>query len=324
MKVGIIGCGLIGEKRASAIDKSGDKVVMVADINLSSAKELSKKFGASFTNDWKDVVNSKEIEVVVISTPHNLLSSISLAALKSGKHVLCEKPLGINPKEVKRCVDLAKKKKLNYKAGYNHRFHPSVSRAKKLYDKGKIGKIMYIRGIYGHGGRPGYEKEWRVEKKISGGGELIDQGAHLIDLVLWFNNNPATNKSSILLNSFWPIKVEDNVFILLKSGDCISQIHASWTEWKNKFSFEIFGTKGYLKLEGLGGSYGTEKLFYGLRIPGRAPKEKIWEYTNIDISWNEEWKNLKKAINKKTKLVGSGEDGYKVLKVIESIYNTHK
>jgi predicted dehydrogenase len=225
---------------------------------------------------------------------------------------------------VKRCVDIAQQKKLIFKAGYNHRFHPAISKAKNLLDKGRIGRIMCINGIYGHGGRPGYDREWRMNKNISGGGELIDQGAHLIDLSLWFYGKMPSDKFGVLSTSFWKVKVEDNAFIILKDGQFVANLHASWTEWKNRFMFEIYGQKGYLKINGLGGSYGPESLTYGIRIPGAAPKEKSWQFENKDVSWHKEWQNFKLAIKKSAKLNGSGKEGLGVLKIAKTVYNTQK
>lgn len=325
MRVGIIGAGLIGSKRAASATECGDRVVKVADVDLTRAGNLSKIYPtSSATGNWKDIVDDKSIDVVVVSTTHNRLTEITVNALKAGKHVLTEKPLGISSRNVEKCVNLAKKSKLIFMSGYNHRFHPGIAKAKELFDKGKIGTIMFINGTYGHGGRPGYENEWRMQKRISGGGELIDQGAHLIDLSLWFYGKTPSQKFGALSTSFWDIKVEDNAFVILRDKNFIANLHAAWTEWKNRFVFEVYGQKGYLKINGLGGSYGTETLTYGVRIPGKAPKEKVWEFSNNDISWKKQWKNFKQAVNGKGEINGSGAEGLQVLKIIENIYNSQK
>lgn len=321
MKIGIIGAGLIGNKRARIIRSfATDKVVMIADINFARAKKLADEIGnCEATDNWEKIIDHKQIEAIVVAATHNNLATISLAALSAGKHVLCEKPLGIKSSKVASCVRMAKKKKIVYKAGFNHRFHPAIFKAHQMFVYGKIGKLMYIKATYGIGGRLGYEKEWRMNKKISGGGELIDQGAHLLDLSRWFMGD-ITGVKVELLTSFWPVKVEDNAFMLLKSKYGLAEIHASWTEWKNRFMFEIYGKKGYLKISGLGGSYGIETLIYGLRVPGQAPKEKRWEFKGEDVSWKHEWLNFKQAVFGKKELIGSGEDGLEVLHLIEKIY----
>lgn len=324
MNVAIVGAGLIGAKRAISVLHNKDKVSIIADLDINKATNLSKKIaGSTPTGKLEDILYDKSIQAVIVSTTHNNLANIVFQALKNGKHVLSEKPLGISSKEVASCVSMAKNKKLVYKAGYNHRFHPGILMAKKLLDAGKIGKIMYIKGAYGHGGRPGYEKEWRMNKKISGGGEAIDQGAHLIDLMLWFYGKVPQKITGFPKTLFWNIKVEDNIFILFEDKNFVANLHAGWTEWKNKFCFEIYGTKGYLLINGLGGSYGNESLTFGLRVPGKAPKEKVWTFPSPDDSWSKEWKDFKKSISKKGKVGASGIDGLKVLKIIEDIYKNH-
>lgn len=325
MKLGIIGAGLIGKKRALSAISSGDKVICIADINFERAKKLSNEFpGSKPTSNYIEIINNKDVDAVVIATTHNNLAKITLEALKNKKHVLAEKPLGIKSLEVSKCVSLADKNNLIYMGGFNHRFHPGIFKAKQLIDKGRIGKIMYMNAQYGHGGRPGYEKEWRMDKKISGGGELIDQGAHLIDLALWFYGKVPQSCSGSTITAFWPVKVEDNAFITLKDKKFIANLHASWTEWKNRFVFEIYGDKGYIKINGLGGSYGKETLTMGTRVPGMAPEEKIWSYDGDDISWKKQWQNFKISIKDKSKMIGSGKEGLRVLKIAETIYNKRK
>ncbi|KKQ79225.1 MAG: Oxidoreductase domain protein [Candidatus Daviesbacteria bacterium GW2011_GWA1_38_7] len=320
-----MGAGLIGRKRAMVLESFGaDKVIAVADVNLTRAKKLADEIdGCEATSSWKEIANHKQIDTVVVATTHNNLATISLAALSAGKHVLCEKPLGIKSAMVAKCVKMARKKKLMYKVGFNHRFHPGIAMAHDMFVAGKIGKLMYIKAAYGIGGRPGYEKEWRMDKEVSGGGELIDQGAHLIDLSRWFMGEITSVKAE-LLTSFWPVKVEDNVFLLLRNRSGLAEIHASWTEWKNRFTFEIYGVKGYLKINGLGGSYGPEVLTFGRRVPGQAPLEKFWKFEDPDQSWRKEWLNFRQAILRGKDLNGSGVDGLEVLRLIEKIYKQKK
>lgn len=324
MNVGLVGAGFIGNKRAAVFRKSGDKLVAVADFIVEKSDAIAKNLlDCEVFKNWQQLVTNPKIEAVIVSTTHDSLAQISLAALKNNKHVLCEKPLGISLADVQKCAQEANKKQLIYKGGYNHRFHPAIFKAHELFSQKKIGDLMYIKATYGHGGRFGYEKEWRMDKKISGGGELHDQGAHLIDLSLWFMGEPDTIKSE-LTTSFWQTKVEDNAFLLLRNKNVVAQLHASWTEWKNRFIFEIYGTDGYLKINGLGGSYRLETLIFGERIPGKPPKEKIWEFPGEDLSWTKEWQNFTAAIKDKNKLLSSEDEGLKVLKIIQKIYETQK
>ncbi|HTW93881.1 MAG TPA: Gfo/Idh/MocA family oxidoreductase, partial [Tepidisphaeraceae bacterium] len=176
----IIGCGLIGAKRSAALGT--DRLVATADKDIARAERLSD----SAHRDWQEVVRREDVDIVIVATTNDMLAEISLAAVEAGKHVLVEKPAARNAKELNPLVKAAQQKKVCVKVGFNHRFHPAMLKAKEIFDSGEIGELMFIRGRYGHGGRLGYEKEWRADPKISGGGELLDQGVHLIDLSRWF------------------------------------------------------------------------------------------------------------------------------------------
>lgn len=322
MKIGIIGAGLIGHKRAQALTTSkNDSVLAVADINKESAKNLAEILNCDYFTDSQKVINNPKIDVILVSTTNKYLAPLSLQALKAGKHVLCEKPLGINTAEIKKCIQVSEKNRLIYKAGYNHRFHPAIFKAHQLTKQSKIGNIMFIKASYGHGGRPGYEKEWRTQKELSGGGELLDQGCHIIDLILWFTQKKISNIYSSLTTQFWPIQpLEDNAFVLLELGDITASLHTSWTQWKNEFVFEVYGQKGYIKINGLGGSYGKETLILGKRIPGQAPEQQIYHFEGPDNSWVDEWKNFRQAIANPQKLLSGGKTGLEVMSIIEKIY----
>lgn len=322
MNVGIIGAGLIGNKRAQALAQvNGDSVLAVVDVDEQKAKALAKTVGCKYSLDPQTIFKNPNIDAVVVSTINKYLAALSLQALKAGKHVLCEKPLGINTVEIKRCVVIAERNKLVYKAGYNHRFHPAISKAHQLMRQGRIGNLMFIKASYGHGARVGYDKEWRCQKALSGGGELLDQGCHVVDLILWFTGKKVSKVCSSLSAKFWPIQpLEDNAFALLELDDITASFHTSWTQWKNEFIFEVYGQKGYVKINGLGGSYGKETLILAKGAPGIKPIEKIWEYSQPDNSWIYEWKNFKQAIRNPEKLLSSGKESLEVMKVIEKIY----
>ena len=182
---------------------------------------------------------------------------------------------------------------------------------------------MFIRGRYGHGGRIGYEKEWRANPDLSGGGELIDQGAHLIDLTRWFLGD-ISDAQGLACNFFWDMKVEDNGFMTLKTSENkVAFLHASCTEWKNLFSFEIYGKLGKLDLSGLGGSYGLEKITLYKMLPEMGPPKTIsWEYPMNDNSWELEINDFFENIRLNKDPTISLADAQAVLLTIESIYKS--
>jgi predicted dehydrogenase len=169
------------------------------------------------------------------------------------------------------------------------------------------------------------EKEWRCSKDLSGGGELIDQGVHLIDLCRWFTDKDVDQVYGKTYRSFWESDVEDNTFFHLEfDGNILAQCHVSWTNWKNIFSFELFGENGYIKINGLGGSYGKETLEVGYRQSGGGvPRIENFEFEENDNSWLLEWKDFKEAIKKNFEPHGSGHDGYMANKIVNAIYKSN-
>ena len=355
LRVGVVGCGSIGGRRARSVRESDSAhLVMVADTIESKARKLAQETGCAPTTDWHHLVARDGIDAVIVSTVNKWLTPISVAALQNGKHVLCEKPPGRNWRETRRMVDAARASGRVLKVGFNHRHHPAISKAHELCIQGTVGPIMFIRAVYGHGGRPGYEKEWRGNAELAGGGELLDQGVHIVDLCRWFMGGFAS-AFGCTATHFWDLdcfpaeheptpgtstqggqdtctyqglagnrQLEDNVFVLLRTADGrVAQWHTSWTQWKNRFSFEIFGQEGYLVVEGLGGSYGTETLTVGHRRPQSGPPtEELFHFPGPDLSWRAEWEEFVSAIREGRQPIANGEDGFRTMRVIAAIYES--
>lgn len=320
MRIGIIGCGLIGHKRAAAAKQGGHDIIAVADKSSAAAQTLAEKTGAKISADWQTLLR-ESLDMVVIATSHDSLAEIALAAVQAGKHVLVEKPAGRNAAEIRAVAEAAKANNVLVKVGFNHRFHPAFQKAHALFTDGVIGELMYIRGRYGHGGRRGMESEWRCQKEISGGGELIDQGSHLIDLSRWFLGDVSLDYAAVP-TYFWDIQVDDNCFMALKSSKGqLAWLHATWTEWKNTFSFEICGRDGKLQIDGLGGSYGTERLSHYHMLPEMGPPETtIYEFPGADTSWQAECDEFIAAIQAQRAPVGNINDALAMLTIIDTIY----
>lgn len=321
MRVAIIGCGLIGHKRAKALP-ADVKLVAVADTNHLRARQLAALFpGCEVEPDWQSCTARPDVDLFFISTVNSVLASATLAAVKQGKHVLVEKPAARCVRELRPAVEAARQSGAFVKVGFNHRFHPAFLKARQLCDTGDLGPLLYIRGRYGHGGRLGYEREWRADPTIAGGGELLDQGVHLIDLSRWFLGDYVEVWGQTA-TYFWKMPVEDNGFLCLRTaGGQTAWLHASCTEWKNLFSFEIFGRDGKLQIEGLGGSYGVERLsFYRMRPQMGPPETTIWEYPGEDQSWSAEFNYFRDCIASGRPPSGTLEDALAALDVVEQVY----
>jgi predicted dehydrogenase len=320
LKFGVIGCGLVGQKRARALGR--EQLVACVDSAPARARSLAAEFpGCAVTTHVDELLGRPDVDAVIVATPNNLLAPLTLSAIRARKHVLVEKPGAVRAQDLCELRADADTCGVVVKVGFNHRFHPAIARAQELFRGGQIGPLMHIRGRYGHGGRPGYEREWRADRAISGGGELLDQGIHLIDLARWFAGD-FPEIAGHVTTSYWDMDVEDNAFVSLRTAtNQTAWLHASCTEWKNLFSFEIFGRDGKLQMDGLGGSYGVERLTYYRMLPGMGPPETtIWEYPWEDRSWKLEIQQFVSSIETGKPLIGTLEDARAALEIVERIY----
>ena len=318
--VAIIGCGLIGHKRAGVL--GCHRLVACADIVKERAERFARKWpGAEVAENWRVAVERPDVDMVMVATTHDALSEVTLRAVKAGKHVLVEKPAARNVSEIDPVIAAAEKMGVLVRVGFNHRYHPAFIKAKEIVTSGEMGRLMFIRACYGHGGRIGYEKEWRANKDIAGGGELIDQGMHLIDLSRMFLGG-FTGVKGFAHTYFWDMEVEDNGFMILTTPEKqTASLHVSWTEWKNTFSFELYGKDAKIEISGLGGSYGAEKITYYKMLPQMGPPETTsWEYPFPDLSWEKELEEFIEDIRLHRKPNPGLEDARAALEIVEKIY----
>ena len=320
MNVAIVGCGLIGGKRAKALGAA--RLVACADVQRDRAEALARTTpGVAASDDWRATVGRADVDLVIVATTNNALAPVTMAAVAAGKHVLVEKPAALTAADVDAVMEAARAAGVRVRVGFNHRYHPALRKARELFEQGALGPMMFVRGRYGHGGRPGYEKEWRANPALSGGGELIDQGVHVIDLARWFLGD-FTGVEGFAHTYFWQMPVDDNAFLLLRTAaNQAAMLHVSCTEWKNLFSFEIYGRDAKLHIEGLGGSYGVERLAYYRMTPEMGPPETtIWEYPGGDRSWEVEFAEFLDDIRLGRQPAASLHDAQAALRVVEEIY----
>lgn len=320
--VAILGCGLIGQKRSKTL--AGAKLVVCADVDEKRANSLAAGFtGCDATDDWRSAVQRDDVQIVIVATTNDALVETSLAAVQAGKHVLVEKPAARHVAELDGLIAAvaARNNNVLVRVGFNHRYHPALLKARALVDAGELGELMFVRGRYGHGGRMGYDREWRANPALSGGGELIDQGVHLIDLARWFLGD-FIKIDGFAHTYFWDMPVEDNGFMLLRTAqDQTAFLHVSCTEWKNLFSLEIYGRSAKLHIEGLGGSYGVEKITFYKMLPEMGPPDTtVWEYPRGDQSWALEFAEFLQDIRLKRTPSANLMDARAALAAVEKIY----
>jgi predicted dehydrogenase len=272
-------------------------------------------------DDWRRAVDHANVDIVIVATTNDRLSEIAHLAVEAGKHVLVEKPAARNIAEIDSVIEAAARCRRHVRVGFNHRYHPALCKAHDLCERGDLGDLMFVRGRYGHGGRIGYDKEWRADPSLSGGGELIDQGVHLIDLSRWFLGEFVA-VSGFAHTYFWQMPVDDNAFLLLRTADeRVALLHASCTEWKNLFSLEIYGRRGKLQVDGLGGSYGVERLsFYKMLAEMGPPETTIWEYPHADKSWAIEFAEFLDDIRLDRTPSASLGDARAALAIVEDVH----
>ncbi|MGH8021950.1 MAG: Gfo/Idh/MocA family protein [Limisphaerales bacterium] len=322
MNYAIVGCGLIGKKRLAALP-AGSKLVVACDTNLARAQALVESAGTGrAVADFNEAISTASVDAVIVATMNSTLAEISGTAIRSGKHVLVEKPAGISVREVETLMVLEQKHGVCVRVGFNHRFHPALLKAREIFESGVVGNLMFIRGRYGHGGRVGYDREWRADPKLAGGGELIDQGIHLIDLAGWFLGG-FTRVEGHVQTYFWDMPVDDNAFLDLQTAaGQTAWLHVSCTEWKNLFSFEIYGRNAKLYIDGLGGSYGLERLFhYQMKPEMGIPETRTYEFPGPDESWRNEMTAFENDVRLNRKSDAGLVQVRDALQIVEAIYD---
>ena len=298
LTVGVVGCGLIGAKRAAALAPQ-DTLLGCCDPNAAAAGELARRHGCEACATAEELLE-RGPEVVVIAAVHDRLAELAELALAAGAHVLVEKPAGVSTAQMERLIECQRAARRLVKVGFNHRFHPGIARAVEEVHSGSHGELMHLRARYGHGGRPGYDREWRAEPARSGGGELVDQGMHLLDLSNWLAG-PLPLHAAMLRTQFWDAEVEDNAALLLgepaSRTDPWAMLHVSWTEWKNLFSLEIYCITAKIQVDGLVRSYGPQRLrIYRMGPELGPPTLEEVHYPDVDHTWTAEWEHLADAV----------------------------
>lgn len=319
----VIGCGLIGRKRVAALGRvPGTAVRYACDLDAARAADVARLApGAQPSTDAAAVLADPSVHAVVVATLNAALAPLMLAAVRAGKHVLVEKPGALNAAQLRTVQAAARAAGVRVRLGYNHRFHPALQKARELLDSGALGPLMFLRGRYGHGGRKGYDREWRADPAQSGGGELIDQGVHLIDLAGWILGD-FTSTEGHAATYFWDMKVDDNAFLSLRTAaGQTAWLHVSCTEWKNLFSLEVYGRDAKLAIDGLGGSYGVERLTFYRMLPEMGPPETTaWEYPRGDESWAVETAEFVRDIREAREPRPGLAEGIRTLDIVEEVY----
>lgn len=327
VKIGIAGYGKMGRIREKSILKS-DKAELISLFDI--ADHTHDDGNINLCNSYEELLET-DVDAIIVSAYVKVAADYVIRALNAGKHVFCEKPPAMNSKEMLDVIEAEKKSNKVLKYGFNHRFHFSVMEAKKLVDEGSLGKLLWMRGVYGKAGSIDFHDNWRNYKNYSGGGILLDQGIHMLDLFRYFSGEEFECLHSHLTTTFWNIECEDNAFLTLKSNkNVVATLHSSATQWKHKFLLEMTFEDGYINLDGILSStrsYAPETLIVGRRefedvtFAMGKPKESI-TYFEYDHSWEFELAEFLDAIDGKSAILnGNSQDAYEIMKLTDDVYN---
>lgn len=323
IKIGIIGLGKMGGIRAQTIRENKDTVL----VSGSDPNPPDEGFeDMQILPDFQAVINS-DVNAVFVCTPNRFIPEIVETALNAGKHVFCEKPPGRNLEDVERIIKAEKENPgLVLKVGFNHRYHFGIMEAKKILDSGKYGKILWVRGVYGKAEGSGNPDEWRLNPELAGGGILLDQGIHMLDLFRYFCGE-FTEIKSMCTTAYWDIPVEDNAFALLRNDEgIIAMLHSSFTQWKHRFTLEIYLENGYVIVDGMPSSSRSYRDEWIIEAPkhkgyaiGNPPEQST--FCNTDPSWEKELAEFVYCIKTGRPVEnGSSRDAYETMKLVFGIY----
>jgi len=324
LSVGIAGYGVVGKRRRQYIDQHPRfKTIAVCDKKFLKSETMSD--GVRCMSDYSQLLE-EPLDVLFVSLPNYMAAEVTIAGLERNLHVFCEKPPGRDVDDVEHVIEAERRHpECVLKYGFNHRYHDSVREALRIVQSGELGSILNVRGIYGKSKIVPFVGEWRAERKYAGGGILLDQGIHMVDLIRLFCREFEEVKSFVS-NAYWHFDVEDNAFALMRNANGqIAMLHSSATQWEHRFQMHIALTEGYLELRGiLSGtkSYGEEQLIVGKRSESHAGTSEKEVITYLeDNSWRDEIYDFADAIVNGEKIKnGNSNDALETMKLVYRIY----
>ena len=332
MRAAVIGAGLLGGRRAVDLLALGEtQVEVVCDPDAERGQELARRLGrlqgvaCAWAASPDQALSHDSLDLALVAVPHDQAAAVVRVALNAGLDTLVEKPLGLNLAEARELAELADRSEARLAVGFNYRHYPAVARARALLEAGQIGRPLWLRMILGHGGRPGYEQEWKLSRRRCGGGALMDPGIHLLDLARFFLGElrPLQGHCARL---FWPVDVEDSAVAVLRSeAGAEVYLQASIVEWQNHFSLHLFGEAGYLKIDGRMGNYGPQRLVQGIRWAwlehgSQAAGDRIESFGDEDTSYRTELSLILDAFRQRTPLPADHRDGLAAMELLSDLY----
>lgn len=331
LRVGVAGYGVVGKRRRQVVDEHPDMaVVAICDRTFTSDGVFPD--GVRFYGSPEAMLENEALDVLLVCLTNEVAAAVTVAGLERGLHVFCEKPPGRDVEDIHRVMAAESRHPgLCLKYGFNHRYHDSVREALVLARSGQMGRLINMRGVYGKSAIIDFRSptHWRTKREIAGGGILLDQGIHMVDLMRLFAGE-FTEVHSIVSNAFWGHDVEDNAYALMRTADgVVAMLHSTATEWRHRFRLEMSYEKGAIVLGGLltgSKSYGAETITVAWRTEGDSgdPKETTTRY-NSDPSWRDEiWEFADAVLNGKPIENGSSLESLRTMELVYRIYGADR
>jgi predicted dehydrogenase len=326
LRVGIAGYGVVGKRRRNFIDQHPRlQTVAVCDRQFDDEGQFSD--GVRYYQTYERLL-TEELDILFVCLTNDVAAAVTIAGLENNLHVFCEKPPGRDLNDIAAVIAVENKHpnlKLMY--GFNHRYHESVQEALRIVRSGELGELINIKGTYGKSKIISFDSDWRTKRDIAGGGILLDQGIHMVDMMRLFAGE-FVDIHSFVTNSFWNHDVEDNAYALMRSeSGVVAMLHSSATQWRHRFNLELTLSKGALILSGIlsgSKSYGAETItiVHASKSDSGDPKEFMIRY-NEDPSWRDEIAVFADAV-----LIGDKgriENGtsYEAFKTMELVYKIY-
>ena len=325
VRCGIIGFGKMGRIRAQSIETSSR-----GSIDLIYDPHLGGDTPYKATSDPEGVIGDSDVDAVFICTPNFENKPLTIASLRAGKHVFCEKPPAFTAADVEEIIEAEQSSGCKLMYGFNHRHHESIKTAKAAVDSGEFGRLLWMRGRYGKSVDDSFFATWRADKSLAGGGILLDQGIHMLDLMLYFAGD-FDDVQAMVSSLFWNLDgIEDNVFANFRNSQTgvVASLHSTMTQWRHLFSLEIFLSGGHMVLNGLktsSNSYGEEALT--LERNAIAGPAVHWQDTqrivyDVDTSWDSEAEHFLSCVSEDRPITqGCSNDALRVMRLIGKVYD---
>ena len=334
MRVALVGCGEIGEVRAGAMAHSPDvQLALACDVDLKRARALAQRHHCEALSSWQEAVKRPDIDIVDVATPTRWHAEVAVAAAAQGKHILVEKPLARNLAEARQMVDAARAAGVKLKTGFNHRYYQAVEAAKQALDSGEIGELMFVRSAIGHEGGDDFLSKWMTNADIAGGGTLLDNGIHILDLTRYFLGE-VSEAEGLVTTARWNVgPLEDNAFALFRSpAGAVASVSSSWTEWAGyRMLIEAFGAIGFVQA-----AYPPMRATIGINAQSGRParKRRLWfpvfqvqerlagYWITARMSFVREFADFARAIRTGGEVFSSGEDGLRANEMAYAVYES--